>query len=51
MWGRRRNHGQAATVENALVLALMGILAGAVGGMAIGIVTSPKSSASSSTSR
>jgi hypothetical protein len=51
MWGRRRNRGRATIVENALVLALMGILAGVVGGLAIGIVTTPKSSASSSTSR
>lgn len=34
--------GKATLVESALVLALMGILAGAIGGFAIGIVTSPK---------
>jgi hypothetical protein len=33
---------KATLVESALVLALMGILAGAIGGLAIGAVTSPK---------
>ncbi len=31
--------GKATLVESALVLALMGILAGALGGLAIGVVT------------
>jgi hypothetical protein len=51
MWGRNKNRGKATLVENALVLALLGILAGAVGGLAIGIVTSPKSSSSSSAAK
>ncbi len=42
--------GSPTLVESALVLALMGILAGAIGGLAIGIVTSPKANSSSSTS-
>jgi hypothetical protein len=36
------NRGKATLVESALVLALMGIVAGAIGGLAIGVVTSPK---------
>ena len=36
------NRGNSTLVESALVLALMGILAGAIGGLAIGIATSPK---------
>ncbi len=42
--------GNPTLVESALVLALMGILAGAIGGFAIGIVTTPKASTSSSSS-
>ena len=42
MWGRREKHGKATVVESALALVLMGILAGAVGGLAIGLVTSPR---------
>jgi hypothetical protein len=34
--------GKATLVESAIVLALMGILAGAIGGLAIGAATSPK---------
>jgi hypothetical protein len=37
-------------MENVLVLALMGILAGAAGGLAIGIVTGRTASAPSTTS-
>jgi type II secretory pathway pseudopilin PulG len=33
------SRGKATLVENLLVLALMGILAGAVGGLAVGVVT------------
>ena len=51
MWGRRGNHAKATIVEGTLVLALMGILAGALGGLAVGIVTSPKPSTSSSSAR
>jgi hypothetical protein len=40
--------GKATLVESALVLALMGILAGAIGGLAIGAATSPKTASSSS---
>lgn len=36
------NRGNSSLVESALVLALMGILAGAVGGLAVGVATSPK---------
>jgi hypothetical protein len=41
------NRGKATLVESALVLALMGIVAGAIGGLAIGLVTSPKASSTS----
>jgi hypothetical protein len=41
------NRGKATLVESAVVLALMGILAGAIGGLAIGMVTSPKSATTS----
>ena len=40
--------GRATLVESALVLALMGIMAGAIGGLALGVVSSPKTSAASS---
>jgi hypothetical protein len=39
------NRGKATLVESTLLLALMGILAGAIGGLAIGVATSPKASA------
>jgi type II secretory pathway pseudopilin PulG len=42
MFGR----GKATLVESALVLALMGILAGAIGGLAVGLATNPKSTTS-----
>jgi hypothetical protein len=42
--------GKKTWMENLLVLALMGILAGAAGGLAIGIVTGRPSSSSSTTS-
>jgi type II secretory pathway pseudopilin PulG len=42
------SRGKATLVESGLVLALMGILAGAIGGLAVGVVTSPKSSTSTS---
>jgi hypothetical protein len=41
--------GNATFVEGTLVLALMGILAGAIGGLAVGIVTSPKPASASTT--
>jgi uncharacterized YccA/Bax inhibitor family protein len=41
------SRGKATLVESALVLALMGILAGAIGGLAVGIVTAPKSASTS----
>jgi hypothetical protein len=41
------NRGKATLIESALALALMGILAGAIGGLVIGIVTSPKTASSS----
>jgi type II secretory pathway pseudopilin PulG len=43
------SRGKATLVESTLVLALMGILAGAIGGLAIGVATSPKSATSTST--
>jgi len=41
------NRGSSTLVESALVLALMGILAGAIGGLAIGLTTSPKAAPTS----
>jgi len=32
--------GKATLIENVLVLALMGVLAGAIGGLAVGVATS-----------
>jgi uncharacterized YccA/Bax inhibitor family protein len=43
-------HGKPTLVESTLLLALMGILAGALGGLAVGVVTTPKTTASQSTS-
>jgi hypothetical protein len=43
-----RNRGKTTLVESALVLALLGILAGTVGGLAIGVVTSKTASSSAS---
>lgn len=34
--------GKTKLLESGLVLALMGILAGAIGGLAVGLVTAPK---------
>ncbi|MCU1302490.1 MAG: hypothetical protein JWQ87_2774 [Candidatus Sulfotelmatobacter sp.] len=42
------SRGKATLVESALLLALMGILAGAIGGLAVGAATSPKNASSSS---
>ncbi len=42
------NRGKATLVESTLLLALMGILAGAIGGLAIGVMTSPKAASSTS---
>jgi hypothetical protein len=50
MWGSNKNRGKATILESTLALALMGIVAGAVGGLAIGIATSPKAPTSSSSS-
>jgi len=41
--------GKSTLVENVLVLALMGILAGAIGGLAIGAFTTPKTASSTPT--
>jgi len=38
--------GKATLAESALVLVFLGILAGAIGGLAVGVVTMPKTSAS-----
>ncbi|MFY9911496.1 MAG: hypothetical protein WCF22_06055 [Candidatus Sulfotelmatobacter sp.] len=43
--------GRARLLESGLVLALMGILAGAIGGLAVGFVTAPKTTSSSSAAR
>jgi hypothetical protein len=40
--------GKAKLLESGLVLALMGILAGAIGGLAVGLVTAPKATYSNS---
>jgi hypothetical protein len=40
--------GKKTLIESTLLLALMGIVAGAVGGLAVGIVTSPKAGSTSS---
>lgn len=42
--------GRATLVESTFALILMGILAGALGGLAIGVASSPKSSSAVSTS-
>jgi hypothetical protein len=42
--------GKATLVQSTIVLALMGIVAGAIGGLAIGVATAPKTSTSSSSS-
>ncbi len=44
------SRGKSTLVESALVLALMGIVAGAVGGLAVGVVTSPKAQSSTTSS-
>jgi hypothetical protein len=41
--------GKATLVQSTIALALMGIVAGAIGGLAIGVATAPKTSSSSST--
>jgi hypothetical protein len=41
--------GSSTLVESGLVLALMGILAGAIGGLAIGLTTNPKASSAATT--
>ena len=43
------SRGKATLIESTLLLALMGIIAGAIGGLAVGVVTTPKA-ASSTTS-
>jgi hypothetical protein len=43
------SRGNTTLVESALVLALMGILAGAIGGLAIGVATSPKGATTTTT--
>ncbi|MGC1371543.1 MAG: hypothetical protein WA824_05350 [Candidatus Sulfotelmatobacter sp.] len=40
--------GKSKLLESGLVLALMSILAGAIGGLAVGVVTRPKAAFSSS---
>jgi hypothetical protein len=43
------NRGNSTLFESAVVLALMGILAGAIGGLAIGVATSPKATTTTTT--
>ena len=43
-----RNTGKSSFAENVIVLALMGILAGALGGLAIGFATGRAASQSTS---
>jgi hypothetical protein len=43
-------HGKKTLIENTLALALMGILAGALGGLAVGVATSPKTPSSNTSS-
>jgi type II secretory pathway pseudopilin PulG len=38
-------------IENTIVLALIGILAGAIGGLAVGVITTPKASSAASTAK
>jgi hypothetical protein len=46
--GRKSMSSRKATlIESTLVLALLGILAGAIGGLAVGAVTMPKTASSS----
>lgn len=45
--GQMANLSKSTLVESVLVLALMGIVAGAVGGLAVGVATSPKAQSSS----
>jgi hypothetical protein len=44
----RSGRGKSTFIENTLLLALMGILAGAIGGFAVGVVTTPKASSAAS---
>jgi len=46
MWHRKKNRGKATVVESTLALVLMGIIAGAMGGLAVGILSAPKTSSS-----
>lgn len=41
--------GNSTLIESALLLALMGIVAGAIGGFAVGFATSPKTASTSPT--
>jgi hypothetical protein len=43
------SRGKATLVQSALVLALMGIVAGVVGGLAVGFATAPKPATSTTT--
>ena len=43
------SQGKATLIENVLVLALLGVLAGALGGLGIGMATSHSSTAATST--
>jgi type II secretory pathway pseudopilin PulG len=47
---RGNNRGKGTLLESTLALALMGIVAGAVGGLAIGLVTGSHSSSAAAPS-
>jgi hypothetical protein len=45
-----KSNGNSTLLESTLLLALIGIVAGAVGGLAVGVITSPKTASASSSS-
>jgi hypothetical protein len=45
------SRGKATLVDNALVLALMGILAGALGGLAVGLIMEHPTAAAPTTAK
>ncbi|MGA2388388.1 MAG: hypothetical protein ABSF97_05480 [Candidatus Sulfotelmatobacter sp.] len=46
-----RKRGNSTLMESTLLLALMGILAGAVGGLAVGVATGPKATSAVSATK
>jgi hypothetical protein len=43
--------GNSTLIESTLLLALMGLIAGAVGGLAVGLVTGPKAASSATSTK